>query len=141
MILKLAEVKGKQGKGAGRKGFPGGRSRLCKDTEVAPSGASAGGSQQLDSGGEAGAERNQEPDPKGLPGQFCCVTLANCPLSLGLERKISGLLGSWSLRLLLLFPSWAPGIRTHSRAGRASSRVWNCAWPGRERPLPGRAGQ
>lgn len=124
MILKLARGKREAGQRGGEEGLSQWKEQTLQITEVAPSGASASGSQQLDSGGEAGAEGSQEPDHKGLPGQFCCVTSANRPLSLGLGRKTSGLLGSWSLRLLLLFPSWAPGIRTHSGAGRASSRVW-----------------
>lgn len=37
-------------------------------------------------------------------------------------------MGSWSLRLLLLVPSWALWIGTHSRAAGARSGVWKCAW-------------
>lgn len=58
MILKLAKGKREAGQKDWEEGFPSGRSRLCKDTEVAPvRGEGASGPQRLDSGGEAGAER------------------------------------------------------------------------------------
>ena len=124
MILKLAGGKREAGQRGREEGLSQWKEQTLQITEVAPQVRVQVVLSSWTLVGRQVLKGSQEPDHKGLSGQFCCVIFVKSPFVSGLGRKTSGLLGSWSLRLLLLFPSWAPGIRTHSGAGRASSRVW-----------------
>lgn len=76
---------------------------------------------------EEAGRGNQEPDHTGLLGHLCRTALGkSLPVlwTSGAPHLPKQVVSRWLLR----FPAWVLVVRSHGGAGRARSRVWDCAW-------------
>lgn len=97
MILKLARGKREAGQRGREEGLSQWKEQTLQITEVASSGASASGSQQLDSGGEAGAERQPRARSQGPARTVLLCDFGKSPSVSGPRKK-----NKWSLGILEL---------------------------------------